>query len=125
MYNFLEHELAIGMALKIYNEIAAIIGHPNKKEVPATITSSSASTVVATSANLFGEPVGTTRTKRPYSKRKYNYKLFYVRIFDKKGQCVFERTNNFRTKMEAKTYAIGIIAEIKMGSKSRIEISKF
>jgi hypothetical protein len=124
MYNFLEHELAIGMAVKIHKEIGVIVGYFAKQEAPV-VTVAPVVVAATNTSNLFGEAASNARTKRAYSKRRYNYKLFYVRIFDKQGQCVFERTNNFRTKMEARSYAIGIIKEIKMGSTSRIEISKF
>jgi hypothetical protein len=123
MYNFLEHELAIGMAVKIHKEIGVIVGYFAKQE--ALVVTEAPVVAATNTSNLFGESASNVRTKRAYSKRKYNYKLFYVRIFDKQGQCVFERTNNFRTKMEARSYAVGIIKEIKMGSTSRIEISKF
>jgi len=126
LYNFLEHELASSMAFKIYNEIAAIVGRPNKQEPtsPSASSISAAPKVIAASTNLFGDAVGTARTKRPYSKRTYNYKLFSVRIDDKNDVCVFERTNNFRTKKEGVEYAEGIIKEIGMGSKSKIYVTK-
>ena len=123
MYNFLEHRLASSLAGKIHREIGVIVGHFVKQE--DTVAPVAPVAAATNTSNLFGESASNARTKRSYSKRRYSYKLFYVRIFDKQGQCVFERTNNFRTKMEARSYAIGIIKEIKMGSKSRIEISKF
>lgn len=124
MYNFLEHELAISMAIKIHREIGVIVGYFVKQEDPV-VTVAPVVAAATNTSNLFGDSASNARTKRAYSKRRYNYKLFYVRIFNKQGQCVFERTNNFRTKMEARSYAVGIIKEINMGSKSRIEISKF
>jgi hypothetical protein len=114
MLNFLEHRLESTIALKIHKEIGVIVGHFSKKEA----------TVNTISTDLFGQDTINVRTKRRYSKRKYNLKLFMVRIYDKENQCVYARANKFPTKMEANKFAINIIDEIKMGTKSGIEITK-
>lgn len=123
MLNFLRHELADSLAHKIHKEIGVLVGYSNRQEEPVSAATPIAINVPVAS-NLFGEDLSTNVIKRAYSKRKYNYKLFSIQIFDKNWVCVFERTNNFRTKQEGKKYAYDIIDEIGMGMRSRVIIKK-
>lgn len=108
------HRLASSLAFRIYNEIGAIVGYL-KKEAHAP----------ATNTDLFGNETVNVGTKRKYpSNRKYKFKHYYIRVYDKKWNVVFERTNMFHTQAEAKQYAMDVIKETGVGMKSRITVKK-
>lgn len=60
-------------------------------------------------------------------KRALRYSHYYIRIHDKDWNVVFERTNTFFNKVDAKKYAYDIIATTSDNSgmmKSRVQITK-
>lgn len=127
LHNFLKHELADSMALKIYNEVGAIVGHPVKKQEAQEVEQPT---------NLFGETVSSEPRKRKYTKASYSnprytkprarskYRHYYIKVYDKQWNVVFERTNTFFTMADAKKYASDSIKETGLGMKSRIVVRK-
>jgi hypothetical protein len=112
MNNFLTHRLEVSLANKIHNEVGAIVGHPAKKQE------------VEEPINLFGETVSAERGKRRYAKRRSKYSHYFIRVYDKQWNVVFERTNTFYTMADAKKYAQDSIRETGVGMKSRIVVRK-
>jgi hypothetical protein len=122
MFNFLTHELSDSMATRIHKEIGVLVGYHSKKEVQEPVQ-----VAAPVNSDIFGDVLTRATPKRQYGKRNYKLKKFYIRIFDKNGTCLFERTNSFRTQKEARQYCFDHINEMSYGwgLKSRIEIKKF
>jgi uncharacterized UPF0146 family protein len=122
MLNFLQHELSDSMAHKIYNDISVLLGYLSKKEVQEPVQ-----VAAPVKSDLFGESLTRDTPKRQYSKRNYKLKKFYIQIFDKNGNCVFNRTSkSFRTQKEARQFCLDNIQSLSYGRgmRNRIEIKK-
>jgi hypothetical protein len=111
MYNFLEHRLAASLAVKIHNEVGAIVGYPKRRENPPV--------------DMFGQEVQEKVRKRPFAHRKSTPKSFYIRAYDRQSfNTFYDETRIFNTKEAAEKHGKKTAKPLSGGRKFNVIVTR-